>query len=83
MHKPSLVACIFSTIFIISKVITIEDPSGLNQNSNASEHHMPGVPVQGSISTCGHTVHGMGVYMHDRASLVCVCAHTMLTESAD
>ena len=81
--KPSLVAYIFFTIVIICKVITIKDLSGLNQNWNASEHHMPGVIVQGSISTCGSYVwHGCA---HACSSIccMCVCVHTMLTESAD
>jgi len=83
MHKLSLVACILSTIVIIHKVVTIEDLS-INQNSNASEHHMPGVPVQDSINTCVVYIVWHG-FVHARSGIccMCVCAHTMLTESAD
>ena len=50
LHAHSLIACILS-ISIISKVVAIKDPSRLNQDSETSEHYMPGIPAQGS-TTC-------------------------------
>ena len=50
LHAHSLVAYILS-ISIISKVFAIKDLSRLNQDSETSEHDMPGIPAQGS-TTC-------------------------------
>ena len=49
LHVHSLVAYILS-IIVISKVIS-KDPSRLNQNSETSEHNIPGIPAQDS-TTC-------------------------------
>ena len=49
LHAHLLVAYILSVI-VISKVVS-KDPSRLNQDSETSEHNIPGVPAQGS-STC-------------------------------
>ena len=44
MHTHSLVAYVLA-IVIISKVVATEDPSRLDQDSETSEHYMPGVPA--------------------------------------
>ena len=67
MPVHSLVANVLP-IVIISKVVTIKDPSRLKEDSNTSEHHMPGVPAH----TQGSTANYMNVeYV---CMLVCVCA---------
>ena len=50
LQAHSLVANVLPFI-IISKVVTIEDVSSLNQNSDTGEHHMPRVPAQDG-TTC-------------------------------
>ena len=53
MHTHSLVANVLA-IVIISKVVTIKDPPRLDQDSETSEHHMPGVPAHRQGSTTTH-----------------------------
>ena len=50
MPVHSLVANVLP-IVIISKVVTIKDPSRLKEDSNTSEHYMPGVPAHTQGST--------------------------------
>ena len=57
LQVHSLVACILS-IIVITKVVTIKDPSSLNQDPKTSEHHMPGIPAQDSINTCACFITG-------------------------
>ena len=71
LHVHSLVAYVLP-IIVISKVFAIEDPSKLNQNSETSEHHMPGVPAQGSTVF----THCMDIYTYMTLFvLVCVGRH--------
>ena len=66
MPVHSLVANVLP-IVIISKVVTIKDPSRLNEDPNTSEHHMPGVPAH----TQGSTENYMNVVY---VCMMCVCA---------
>ena len=65
MPVHSLVANVLP-IVIISKVVTIKDPSRLKEDPNTSEHHMPGVPAhtQGStdVLTARTYMHVCGLY---------------------
>ena len=49
MPVHSLVANVLP-IVSISIVVTTDDPSRLNEDSNTSEHHMPGVPAHTQIA---------------------------------
>ena len=59
MPGHSLVANVLP--IVISKVVTIKDPSRLNEDSNTSEHHVPGVPAHMQGST---DVLSARTYMH-------------------
>ena len=54
LHAHSLVTCVRSIVII--KVIPIKNPSSFNQDSETTEHYMPGVPAQGS-SMCAKLHH--------------------------
>ena len=49
LHVMSLNSNSLVAIIVIANIV--EDSSRLNQDSYTSEHHMPGIPAQGSIST--------------------------------
>ena len=68
LHVHSLVAYVLP-IIIHSKVVTTMEISSLNKDSQSSEHHMPGVPAQGST-----TLHIAWTYIYMHVVCVCVCA---------
>ena len=71
LHAHSLVTCVRSIVII--KVIPIKNSSSLKQDSETSEHYMPGVPAQGN-SICAK--------LHHRdLQCVCVCACAFMESS--
>ena len=68
LHAHSLVAHIYP-ITVCTKVV--KEPSRFNEDSETSEHHMPGVPAQGSRMCYSSPIH-----------TACVCMQIKLTGSA-